>query len=123
MVRGWNGADDMDYKQLAKLAFPAYKGRKYRETVQEHPMSLSSYWDGGSRDWYAIINLETLEVNHAPTSHPCFDRWGKAAQTEFMIPAGFVIVRRSVFCGKETGLTVIHSSTPALVDSSVLALA
>lgn len=100
----------MDYKQLAKLAFPAYKGRKFRETDQSYPLSFSSYWDGGSRDYFAVVSLDTLEVNHAPTSHPAFDKWGRAAQQGIVIPLGFVVVKHSIFCGKDVGLTVIRPS-------------
>ena len=104
-------------RYLAKLAFPDYKGRKFFEQRQERPMSLSSYWDGGSCDKYAVVNLDTLEVSHAPSSHPCFDKYGKAAMQErVVIPVGFVIVKRTYFCGKEFGLTVIY---PALRDLTV----
>ena len=35
---------------------------------------MNSYWDSGSRDEFAIVDLGTLKAWRVPTSHPFYDR-------------------------------------------------
>ena len=95
--------------------------RKLRATVQAfYPMSINSYWDGGSKDEFAIVELLTMRCHALPTSsHPYFDvarhvlvLRGTQVENEHVsvdhvgnitlkhLPDGFALVRAGVFCGR-----------------------
>ena len=88
---------------LCKKAFPAYNGRKFRWSTSI-PTSLDSYWEGGSRDSYAFVNLKTKEVAAVQSNHPFFEK----DKPRFLsaLPLGFGIVQHSIFCGKDMGMTL-----------------
>lgn len=106
-----------EVKKLVSIAFPSYK--KHNAYLSEWPgsMNINSYWDGGSRDEYAIVELATMQRKPMPTStHPYFDvaRYGLANKenevistdhvgniTLKILPEGFAIVRAGTFCGKQ----------------------
>ena len=112
-----------DIKRVAKLAFPSYKGRKFRVQSFRPGMNVNSYWDGGSRDYFALVSLETGQVFTSPATHPCFDRAPSGDRLGLVIisklPENTVLVERSIFCGKECGLTVhvpAENMKPAIED-------
>jgi hypothetical protein len=51
-------------KEVLLSAFPSYRGRKFHVREIHFPMSLSSYWDGGSRSDYAIVSLAARVGSH-----------------------------------------------------------
>lgn len=88
-------------RRLVAAAFPDYAGRKFALVVEPGPMSVGSYWDGGSRNCFAVVRLADYAALPVPTAHPVFD--GTIPPLE--IPAGCVIVEHSIFCGKDAGIT------------------
>ena len=92
-------------KEIAKKAFPDYKGRKYRiETAKS--VDVRSYWDGGSRDYFNFVRLDNLQVFGQVSAQSMFDKPIHGADRVELIP-GLACVRHSYFCGKDSGLTVI----------------
>jgi len=106
-----------ELKQVVCAAFPSYKKHDaYLSAFPESGKNINSYWDGGSRDEYAIVELATMKRQPMPTStHPYFDvaRRGMANQsngvlesdhvgniTLKVLPEGFALVSAGVFCGK-----------------------
>lgn len=89
---------------LAKSAFPDYRGRRFYTVVQQYPIDVRSYWDGGSRDYFALLRIVDKAVHMFP-AQSAFDKPVEGLE-HVTVPEGWVIVRRSIFCGKETGLTV-----------------
>ena len=103
-------------KAIILAAFPSYRKQKAFVSVFNGGVNVNSYWDGGSKDEYAIVELATLQRHPLPTSsHPFFDvaRHGLAnRRTEVasvdrvgnvtlnMLPDGFVLVSAGTFCGK-----------------------
>lgn len=104
-----------EVKKVVLTAFPEYK--KHNAFLSAfHPMQINSYWDGGSKDYFAIVELSTMQRKSLPTStHPYFDvaARGMANQdngivesdhvgniTLKILPEGFALVRGGVFCGK-----------------------
>jgi hypothetical protein len=89
-------------QQVARAAFPNYRGRKFyleaRETV-----NVKSYWDGGSRDFFTFVRLADLAtLSMPPQSY--FDPAIPGAD-HAPIPPGFVCVQNRILCGKPAGLT------------------
>jgi hypothetical protein len=106
-----------DVKRVITTAFPGYKKqRAFLSAFGEHGVSINSYWGGGSRDYYAIVDLRTMTTRPLPTStHPYFEvaARGLANQendvvsvdhvgnvTLKILPEGFALVRTGIFCGK-----------------------
>lgn len=106
-----------ELKKLIQSAFPSYKKQKaFLSAFPENGMNINSFWDGGSRDEYVVIDLATGKRKPLPTStHPYFDiaARGLAGQETPDIesdtrgnlrlrglPEGFALVQGGTFCGK-----------------------
>lgn len=93
---------------IFKVAFPGYKGRTYSLRTADGPVSVRSYWDGGSRTSYRFVRADG-QVISAPTSHPIFENHIIGVDS-VTIPPGIVLVEHSIFCGKDMGLTAVIPS-------------
>jgi len=96
-----------EVQEIAKLAFPDYTGKKFKVSAFSGPMDLTSYWDGGSRSYYAIVNLSTNKVKSVP------ENGSMQTRKSFRItklPPNFAVVENSIFMGKDSGIT-IHINT------------
>ena len=91
-----------EVKAMAHTAFPSYKGRKFKLDNSGHAVNLTSHWDGGSRDQFVILQLGSGQTKAVPQNGTMFDR---VHVDDAVVPAGFVIVEHSVFCGKDLGIT------------------
>ena len=91
-------------RDLARVAFPAYSGRRYKLRVVDPatPMNITSYWDGGSRSYYAFVNLATKAVVTVPQNGSGFDR--PIGPTP--IPEGCALIEHSIFQGHDVGITI-----------------
>ena len=106
-----------EVKALVTAAFPGY--RKLKAYVSVFPScgkGINSYWDGGSRSEYAIVELATNRRHALPTqTHPYFDvvrKGGADLETAAlavdargnatlkMLPEGFALVQAGTSCGK-----------------------
>jgi len=95
-----------DISRILDASFPTYKGRKFRLDVCKSVCFHDLNWSGGSRNQYALVRLSDLsggcaaELNSpAPWNNP-------TEGASVPMSAGFVVVRHSMFCGKDTGITV-----------------
>ena len=93
-----------EVKSMARMAFPNYTGRKFKLDNSGRPVNVTSYWDGGSRDYYSAVNLSTGERIDVPQNGTPFDG-GPVAPDGVTVPAGYVIAMRSIFGGKDMGVT------------------
>ena len=96
---------DAFIKTLVSKAYPSYRGRKYRLTVSDSPINCASHWDGGSRDYFVFANLATGEVSSQVPAQSAFDKQISGVQ-DVRLPAGFVCIEHSIFCGKDSGITI-----------------
>lgn len=94
--------------RIFRVAFPSYKGRTYSLRTADGPVSVRSYWDGGSRTTYRFVRSDG-QVIAAPSSHPIFENHILGVDS-VTIPHGVVLVEHSIFCGKDTGLTAVIPS-------------
>jgi hypothetical protein len=97
---------DAFIKSLVSKAYPRYIGRKFRLQVSESALDVRSYWDGGSREYYTFANLATGEVSSAVPAQSAFDRKIDGAD-RVELPVGFACIKHSIFCGHDTGITII----------------
>lgn len=100
-----------DVERIMRRAFPSYNGRKFRIMPQTYACMSDTYWDGGSRSQYVIVRLATgdqmaipdlISGGFLPTASAAVE-----AFSSFILPDGIGVVRHSIFCGKDSGLTLI----------------
>jgi hypothetical protein len=94
-------------KELARIAYPGYRGRKFKERTSSS-YTMQDYWDGGSRCYAVAVELATGRIVRHEDLNPMTDR---RAGATLNIPQGFGILEHSIFCGKDTGITLV---TPPL---------
>jgi hypothetical protein len=94
-----------EVKKIIKATYPNYKGRKvfFNDQVPTH--ELRSYWDEGSRTYYAFYQPSTGTVWPLGSNHPWFER-NKPAPTCEKMPDDVCLVAHSIFCGKDCGITI-----------------
>lgn len=83
----------------------AYTGRKFAAVVTETvtiPID-AGLWSGGSRDVYSVVSLDHGTRELPGQSLAPWDRSGGDRVCKLV--AGIVVVRHSMFCGKDHGLT------------------
>jgi len=93
-----------DVQAMARRAFPDYGGRKFKLDYSGRPVNVTSYWDGGSRDYYVALDLATGRTLPVPQNGTPFDG-GPVAPDGVSVPPGYIIAEHSIFCGKDMGLT------------------
>ena len=108
-----------DVASIVATTFPDYRGRKFnvlaKESITIHDLNCS----GGTRSQYRATILAGQpagSLDHYNAKHPLANL---AEGKTLDIPPGFAVVCHSIFCGKDTGLTIyVHptSLTPALMD-------
>jgi hypothetical protein len=102
---------------MAKIAATiGYGGTKFRVRIEKGPFDLRSYWDGGSRDQYYLLDIKTglplpLRTQTAPAE------FGGHASS-FMLEPGQILVRHSTFCGKDMGLELsVSPDNPEIIKA------
>lgn len=95
-----------DVAEIVKGTFPEYKGRKFLVRASEQVTFSDLNFSGGTRNQYRACAIDGASVESkfnmnspAPWANP-FE--GKRIE----LPAGFLIVEHSVFCGQDCGLTI-----------------
>lgn len=125
-----------EVKRVVLAAFPSYrKHNAWLSAFPESGMNVNSYWDGGSKDEYAIVDLATMRTKPMPSStHPYFDvaRYGIQGSNDLVevsdrgnitlkqLPENFAIVRAGTFCGKAATAHVFipAANMPRLLEAS-----
>jgi len=101
--------------RLMVRAFPAYTGHMFKIDTRES-VDIRSCWDGGSREYFKFVRLDSGEVSPAIPSQSGFDR-PMAGADAVTLPEGTALVTHTIFCGKDMGLTLTISpaNAPALL--------
>jgi hypothetical protein len=91
-------------RRIVQVTYPSYRGRKIRIVPQRYAMNCKSYWDGGSRDYFAFVRLDTMQSASMP-AQSAFDKDIRGAES-VTLPPGVICVEHSIFCGRDTGITI-----------------
>lgn len=75
-----------------------YRGRNVKFKEFKPGMSLNSYWDSGSRDYFYFVNLVSGSTREVPQNGTPFDR--ASLKTDVLNP-NEVLVERVVMRGKD----------------------
>ena len=107
-------------KALTKVAFPAYRGRKFRIEVKGS-YHMEAYWSGGTRYDVRLVNLASGEIA-APVA-AVGNPMNQVAHATITIPQGVVLLEHCYFCGKDLGIRAYIAPPAALpAAAEVLAL-
>lgn len=103
---------DQMARKLAHASFPEYTGRKFKVEVRPEGshVDVTSYWDGGSRDYYVILNLVTMKSAPVPQNGDAFTARKIAPVT---LHENLCVVNHAIYMGKDMGLTFIISEKNA----------
>ena len=80
---------DIFMKKMIKACYPGYNGRTIKVST-DVPTDLRSYWSGGSKDDFVFYELSTGKTLGVHSNHP----------------VGLVIVKHTIFQGKDLGITI-----------------
>jgi hypothetical protein len=92
-----------EVQEIAKVAFPDYNGKKFSVAQFQGPMDLASNWDGGSKRYYAVVNLSTMRTAEVPESGTMHTGGTYRITT---LPPNMAVVAHSIFLGKDSGITI-----------------
>jgi hypothetical protein len=92
---------------LMRAAFPSYAGRRFQTRVAT-TVNVASSWDGGTRDFYAFVNLATGDASGPVPQQSAFDRPIPGVKSVPLVD-GLACVKHTIFCGEDLGLTLILS--------------
>jgi len=95
-------------REIIRKTFPDYRGNKISIST-DIPSRLDSYWDGGSRDYYAFCSLDEKKVLPVSSNHPLYE--AKNPRVLKRLPERLILVRRSFFCGKDSGITIFANAS------------
>lgn len=96
---------------IARRAFPAYRGRKFRLVVSDRPRRLLSFWDGGSRDTFIVM------CNGVASTPPTAAPFGREGAPDYIPASGQILVEHSIFMGKDSGCTIyLHPDDRGLIS-------
>jgi|ETNvirenome_6_85_1030632.scaffolds.fasta_scaffold03832_11 hypothetical protein len=94
---------DIFFKAMVKVCHPSYRGRMFKISTKI-PDRLDSYWSGGSKDDFVFYELSTGTIAQVNRNHPFYEADQPSKLKE--LPIGFVIVKHTMFQGKDLGITV-----------------
>jgi len=97
-------SNDPHAEQIVRAAYPGATGRKIKIEAARGSLNLSSYWSGGSRDYFVVINLATMRQATIPQNGSGFE--GEALRIS-ELPEGFAVIKHAFFEGKDLGFTII----------------
>ena len=112
-----------DPKNVPPALLNGYTGRKVKISICQtiHISFDAGQWHGGSRSNYWIVQISTGRTTPA------------LADTKIKLEPGFAVVRHSIFCGKDMGVTIyalaadiapmLPKAAPALTQDQLIVLA
>jgi len=89
-------------KPILQATFPDYKGRTIKVEFANEVTFWDTNWGGGSRNSYAAVKSDGRTANlnvPAPWNNP-------VEGTTVEVPRDALIVKHSIFCGKDLGITI-----------------
>ena len=93
-----------EVKQIALAGFPSYSGKMFR-VKQFVPLTLESTWAGGCRDYYAFVNLATMQAVSVPENGNPFLDVGTFKCSK--LPDNIALLRHVIYSGKDLGIEIM----------------
>jgi len=104
-----------EVQELARRAFPDYTGRRFSVEPFTHPLTTPSYWDGGCRDYWCLVNLATNRTWMVPENGTPYVNRGKTFKVG-RLPENVALVRH--YHGRFEAITIYLN--PANIRADLL---
>lgn len=101
----WLTVSRKDVAQIVAATFPDYRGRKIKVGASADVTLHDLNWSGGTRSQYRTCTVAGQPTGSADRYNHMAP-WEKAEGATLPIPAGFVCVEHTFFCGKDSGLRI-----------------
>ena len=90
-------------KTICKKAFPAYRGRKWRQSEAAHVNTSNSNWSGGTKYTYVFVRLDNGATMDDPNSGtaPWIRDWSNGGTSDAELIPGMVCVKHIICCGHD----------------------
>ena len=104
----------LEPNQVPEVLKSGYNGRKFEACITESITLNNTFWDGGTRSTYSVVELATgRQAAIARDSAPSWFGTDYNGESIALKP-GFAVIEHSIFCGKDMGLTFhIHPDNAA----------
>lgn len=121
-------SNNKDALNLVRQAFPGFNKKEVRIEEFSGPMTLRSYWDEGSKDTWAFINIQNGRVKVVPENgSPYSPHTYKVSK----LPLGFILVQdhtgrydyATIYVNKEEMVKMIPQQTDELSWAEKVVLA
>ena len=96
--------NDSDVRRLALTAFPEYNGHRFQVQIAKS-VDVRSCWDGGSRSFFKFVRLDGSGDTFTVPQQSAYDPQIIGGDAVDLVP-GLACVEHSIFCGRDTGITV-----------------
>ena len=100
-----------DVRAMGRKAFPDYNGRKFKLDNSGRAVGVRSYWSGGSRSYFVIVELATGKRMDIPENGSWFV--AAVAPEGVKVEPGYVLVEHEYRMG-DNGLTFYVNPETAL---------
>lgn len=99
-------------KALLAATFPSYRGRTIKARTQETVDFFDSYWDGGSRTVYVLVNIESGQIMPLRSLEAPWSATADQKRERRPLPKNALIAEHVVFCGRDLGVRfIVHPDT------------
>lgn len=106
---------------LARAKAATFPGAANKNKIQildpDYKLNLNSYWSGGSKDAYAVLDIVTMKTVSIPQNGSEYEKTDLSEVPDTKLPENTIIIKHSIFRGKDMGLTFMvpaHMAAPLL---------
>lgn len=106
---------EVSFKEVSKVVWAAFPGARSRRPVKVYSRtncSINNAWDGGSKESAQVITRNTLISKSLSEVGFVMQERGnpyKQAVGEFPMTNELIVVKHSIFCGKDMGYRIYVS--------------
>ena len=111
-----------DAKFIIETAYPDYTGRKIKVQIIDNGREIetTSYWDGGSKDYYVVLNSEGIVIGNSKSYQNFHPVTQEKANPKWISNDDEILVQRSYFCGKDCGLRIYATATSKMLPKNLI---
>ncbi len=111
-----------DAKIIIDTAYPDYKGRKISVEIIDNNKEIetTSYWDGGSKTYYTVLNNEGIVIGDSKSYHNFHPAIQESKQPKWIANDNEILVTRNYFCGQDCGIRIYVTPTSNMLPKNLL---
>lgn len=104
------------------LKTTGYRGRNIKLMLVSEKVTIDgTYWDGGSKTFWVMVNTMTNEVRSIPGTLAAPMNYGGMGTQMVDVPDEWLLVANDIFCGKNVGLRIFMKLPASLAVPAITA--